>query len=139
MLVCLGRANPAGRTEERILSPVEPVSTSMPPTVAQLLALPLGARVIALCDRLITNLRYPVHYACLLLLLITLPHHPLSLLRLIIVVGVVSAVNMLYYLRSERSPEFFYGILYAYYFLFTLFWIFPVAVFTVRSKAWLTR
>jgi len=100
---------------------------------------PIGARVIALCDRLITNLRYPVHYACLLLLLITLPHHPLSLLRLIIVVGVVSAVNMLYYLRSERSPDFFYGILYAYYFLFTLFWIFPVAVFTVRSKAWLTR
>lgn len=100
---------------------------------------PLGARLISICDRLITNLRYPVHYACLVLLAITMPHHPLALLRLTIVIGVISALNTLYYLRSERSPDFFYGILYSYYSLIALFWIFPVAVFTVRSKAWLTR
>jgi hyaluronan synthase len=100
---------------------------------------PLRARVIALCDRLITNLRYPVHYACVFLLAFTLPHHPFVLLRLLTVVGGVSAINMLYYLRSERSPDFFYGILYSYYSLFTLFWIFPAAVFTVRSRSWLTR
>ena len=100
---------------------------------------PLGARLISLCDRLITNLRYPVHYACLLLLGVIILHHPLSLLRLIIVVGVISALNTLYYLRSERSPDFFYGIFYAYYSLFALFWIFPFAVCTVRSRSWLTR
>lgn len=100
---------------------------------------PFPARVIALFDRLITNLRYPVHYACLLLLAFMLPHHPFTLFRLLTVVGMVSAINTLYYLRSERSPDFFYGILYSYYSLFTLFWIFPVAVFTVRSRSWLTR
>ena len=100
---------------------------------------PVTARVIALSDRLITNLRYPVHYACMFLLVLTMPHHPFALLRLLTVAGVVSAINMLYYLRSERSPDFFYGILYSYYSLFTLFWIFPVAVFTVRSRSWLTR
>jgi hyaluronan synthase len=88
---------------------------------------------------LITNLRYPVHYACLVLLAATMPYHPLSLLRLMIVIGLVSAINTLYYLRSERSPDFFYGILYAYYSVFGLFWIFPFAVFTVRSRGWLTR
>jgi hyaluronan synthase len=100
---------------------------------------PLGPRVISICDRLITNLRYPVHYACLLLLGMTILHHPLSLLRLMIVIGVISALNTLYYLRSERSPDFFYGILYAYYSLFGLFWIFPFAMCTVRSRSWLTR
>jgi hyaluronan synthase len=46
---------------------------------------------------------------------------------------------MLYYLRSERSPDVFYGVVYSYYSLFALFWIFPVAVFTVRARSWLTR
>lgn len=100
---------------------------------------PLGPRVIALLDRLITNLRYPVHYACLLLLLLVAPHHPMGIVRLVMVVGVLSAFNMLYYLRSERSPDVFYGVVYSYYSLFALFWIFPVAVFTVRARSWLTR
>jgi hyaluronan synthase len=100
---------------------------------------PLGVRVIALFDRIITNLRYPVHYACLALLCVVLPHHPLTMVRLAIVVGVVSLLNMLYYLRSERSPDFLYGILYSYFSLIGLFWIFPFAVLTVRSRSWLTR
>lgn len=100
---------------------------------------PLGARMISLFDRFITNSRYPVHYACLVLLALTMPYHPHSLLRLMIVIGIISAINSLYYLRSERSPDFFYGILYSYYSLFGLFWIFPFAIFTVRSRSWLTR
>ncbi len=102
-------------------------------------ARPLRARVIALCDRLITNLRYPVHYATLLLLVVTLAHHPFTIVRLLIVIGVMSFMNMLYYLRSERSPDFVYGIVYSYFSFLALFWIFPVAVFTVRSRSWLTR
>jgi hyaluronan synthase len=100
---------------------------------------PMGPRVIALLDRLITNLRYPVHYACLVLLLLAAPHHPMAVLRLVIVVGVLSAFNMLYYLRSERSLDVLYGVVYSYYSLIALFWIFPVAVFTVRARSWLTR
>jgi hyaluronan synthase len=72
---------------------------------------PIGSRIIALFDRLITNLRYPIYYASLLLLLVVAPHHPLALVRFLIVVGVVSAFNMLYYLRSERSTGVMYGIM----------------------------
>jgi hypothetical protein len=75
----------------------------------------------------------------LFLFLLSAPQHPLSVVRLFIVVGVLSAFNMLYYLRSERSPDAFYGVVYSYFSLFALFWIFPVAVFTVRSRSWLTR
>ncbi len=100
---------------------------------------PLRARAIALCDRLITNLRYPVHYATMILLALTLSHHPFTIIRLLIVIGVVSLVNMVYYLRSERSPDFVYGIVYSYFSFIALFWIFPFAVVTARSRSWLTR
>ncbi len=100
---------------------------------------PLISCAVALVDRLITNLRYPIYYATLFLLVVTILHHPLALVRLVIAAAIVSAFNMLYYLRSERSPDFFYGIVYSYFSLVALFWIFPVAVFTVRSRSWLTR
>lgn len=100
---------------------------------------PLRTRLIALLDRLITNFRYPVHYASLVLLVTMVAVHPAVLARVLIAVGLMSFVNTLYYLRTERSPDFFYGIIYAYFAMFTLFWIFPYAVLTVRARAWLTR
>jgi hyaluronan synthase len=42
-------------------------------------------------------------------------------------------------LRSERSFEYFYAILYSYFWLFTLFWIFPYALMTARARSWMTR
>src|SRR6185312_13332901 len=48
-------------------------------------------------------------------------------------------LNMLDYLRSERSLDFVCGALYTYFAFFTLFWIFPYAALTVRARAWLTR
>jgi hyaluronan synthase len=54
-------------------------------------------------------------------------------------IGLVSTFYMLYYLRSERSWDFLYGILYGYFSFFALSWIFPYAVVTVRARGWLTR
>ena len=45
----------------------------------------------------------------------------------------------LYYLRSERSWDFVFGILYAYFSFFALTWIFPYAALTLRARGWLTR
>jgi hyaluronan synthase len=42
-------------------------------------------------------------------------------------------------LHSERSMDLFYGVLYAYFSAFALFWILPYAAFTARSRSWLTR
>ncbi len=100
---------------------------------------PLVPRCIALCERLITNLRYPVNYAVLFLLIYLAFGKPFMILRLLTVIGIMSFFNMLYFLRSERSMDFLYGILYAYFGFFTLFWIFPYAFFTIRSRSWLTR
>jgi len=100
---------------------------------------PLVPRCIALCDRLITNLRYPVNYAAFFFLVYLAFGKPFMVLRLLTVIGIMSFFNMLYFLRSERSMDFLYGILYAYFGFFTLFWIFPYAFFTLRSRSWLTR
>lgn len=100
---------------------------------------PIGPRCIALCERLITNLRYPVNYAALFLLVYLVFGKPYIVLRLLTAIGVMSFFNMLYFLRSERSMDFLYGILYAYFGFFALFWIFPYAFLTVRARSWLTR
>jgi len=100
---------------------------------------PLGIRLVALCERFMTNLRYPVNYLSLIVIVMLLFSEPTLVLRILLAMGLVSLFNMLYYLRSERSKDFLYGILYSYYWFFTLFWIFPYAVVTVRARGWLTR
>ncbi len=100
---------------------------------------PPGPRFIALCERFITNLRYPVNYASLLLLTILVFEQPVIFVRLMAVIAVMSFFNMLYFLRSERSMDFVYGVLYSYFAFFGLFWIFPYAFVTLRARSWLTR
>jgi hyaluronan synthase len=97
------------------------------------------ARLISGIDTLITNLRYPAGYAALVLLIYLAAHDPLTLPRLLLVIGLMASLTMLYYLRSERSWDALYGVFYAYYAFFALFWIFPYAVLTVRARSWLTR
>ncbi len=99
---------------------------------------PLSAS-IALWDRFVTNLRFPVNYASLVLLCVLAWDNPVVLIRFLLAVGVVSVFYSLYYLRSERSIDFLYGVLYSYFGVFLLFWIFPYAFFTVRARSWLTR
>ncbi len=95
--------------------------------------------LIALWDKIVTNLRYPVGYATLVMLIILCFNDPLTILRLLFAMGLMSFFNMLYYLHSERSWDFVYGILYVYFSFFTLFWVFPYAAATVRSRSWMTR
>ena len=95
---------------------------------------PLPWLLIALADSLITNLRYPVAYASLGLLIYIGIEYPLTVLRLLFAIGLMAGLNMLYYLRSERSWDFVFGILYAYFSAFALFWLFPYAVLTVRAQ-----
>lgn len=50
-----------------------------------------------------------------------------------------TACSSIYYLRTERSPRFLYGPLYALYALLLLQWVLPWAVVTVRDERWGTR
>jgi hyaluronan synthase len=97
------------------------------------------ARAIALADVVISNLRFPVALGSLGLLGVLVAGHPATILRLMFAIGVMACFNILYYLRSERSWDFVYGIVFSYFSAFALFWIFPYAVVTVRARGWLTR
>ncbi|MEJ2684953.1 MAG: glycosyltransferase [Candidatus Sulfobium sp.] len=98
-----------------------------------------GARLITLWDLAIKNMRYPIGYATLALLVMLSVSDPTTILRLLFAIGLMALFNMFYYLRSERSWDFLYGMLYAYFSFFALFWVFPWAVLTVRSRSWMTR
>ncbi|HTW64689.1 MAG TPA: glycosyltransferase family 2 protein [Bryobacteraceae bacterium] len=100
---------------------------------------PPVARMIAVLDSAITNLRYPVMLSTFLLLGAAFYHDPRTLLRVLAAVGLVSCIYSLFYLRSERSFNIVYGIVFEYFSFFFLFWIFPWAVLTVRVRGWLTR
>ena len=100
---------------------------------------PLLPRLLAVYESTITNLRYPVGYASMALWAVNALTDPASLVRMLLAIMVVSFVYVLYYLRSERSWDFVFGILYAYFSFFALTWIFPYAALTVRARGWLTR
>ena len=48
---------------------------------------------------------------------------PLTLVRILIGIGVVSTFYMLYFLKTERSWDFTFGLLYSYFAVFALTWI----------------
>lgn len=65
--------------------------------------------------------------------------HPQWLLRGLLAGTLYSIFYALVYLRSERSSDVLFGVLYGWYALFVLFWVQPFATITVRRNGWLTR
>jgi hyaluronan synthase len=100
---------------------------------------PWPTRVMALFDRAVTNFRYPASYSSLGLLPILVTQDPAITMPMLATMGAMSLFSVLYFLRSERSMSFLYGVLYTYYSAIALFWIFPYAIATVRSRRWMTR
>ena len=96
-------------------------------------------RAAALYESTITNLRFPIAYLSISLWVLKALHEPAALGRMLLAIMVVSTLYALYYLRSERSWDFAYGILYGYFSFFALTWIFPYAALTLRARGWLTR
>ena len=94
---------------------------------------------LTLIETTVTNLRYPVAYSSQGLMLYLSVQDPLTVVRLLISIGIVSIFYSLYFLHSERFREFFYGVLYAYFHFVSLLWIFPYALATVRNRSWMTR
>lgn len=100
---------------------------------------PLVPMVFAVLDKLITNFGLAVGWTAIAMLAAIAVSNPLVLVRVLLVLGVGAAFSMLYYLYTERSMRFVHGILYAYFAFFTLWWIFPYAIMSVRSRSWMTR
>ena len=96
-------------------------------------------RVLPFINFIIVNLRYPFQYYAMSFLCINLILYPANIFRYLSVVGVISLVYMIYYIRAEKNSDFLYGVLYSYFSIFTLQWIFPYAMATLKSKSWMTR
>ena len=100
---------------------------------------PLVFRCIAMLDCLINDLRFPASLLVIGLMAVALIGDPLVLPRMLAAIGMIAFIYSLYYLHSERSLDIFYGVLFSYFSFFSMFWIFPWAVVTVRARSWLTR
>ena len=100
---------------------------------------PWPTRIMALFDRAVTNFRYPASYSSLGVLPVIVMQDPTITMPMMATMGAMSLFSVLYFLRTERSMSFLYGVLYTYYSAIALFWIFPYAVATVRSRKWMTR
>lgn len=64
---------------------------------------------------------------------------PVWLFRTVLVSTLFALPYAFVYLRSERSTDVLFGVLYGWYALFGLFWVQPFATLTVRRNGWLTR
>jgi hyaluronan synthase len=100
---------------------------------------PAGPRLLALYESTVTNLRFPIAYSAMALWAVNAVNDPATIVRMLLAIMVVSTLYTLYYLRSERSWDFVFGILYGYFSFFALTWIFPYAALTLRARGWLTR
>jgi hyaluronan synthase len=96
-------------------------------------------RLLPFINFVIVNMRYPFQYYALLFLFINLALYPINVFRYLSVIGIISFVYMIYYIRAEKNSDFIYGILYSYFSIFTLQWIFSYALITLRNKSWMTR
>lgn len=96
-------------------------------------------RLLPLINFVIVNMRYPFQYYAFIFLFLNLALYPANIFRYLSVVGIISLIYMVYYIREEKNSEFIYGVLYSYFSIFTLQWIFPYAMFTLRNKSWMTR
>jgi hyaluronan synthase len=96
-------------------------------------------RLLPIVEFFLSQLEYPLTLLFFGLVAASVVLYPLILVKLLAVLGVISLVNLIYYLWLERDLEFVYGVIYAYYAFFLLQWIYPYAVVTVRNRRWLTR
>jgi hyaluronan synthase len=96
-------------------------------------------RIMPIVECILTQLEGPLAFFFFGLLLLSIMVYPVILFKLLMLLGIMSACGLIYYLWLERDLEFVYGVIYAYYAFFFLQWIYPYAFLTVRNRGWLTR
>ena len=96
-------------------------------------------RVMPIFDFFFLNILHPFHIFSLVIIIYSFCVHPLFILRHIAFLVVSSFFLSLYYLRTNKSLSFLYGIPYALITAFCLWWIVPFAALSMRNQSWLTR
>jgi hyaluronan synthase len=96
-------------------------------------------RVFPVFDFFFLNFLHPFHIFSLGIIAYSFFINPLFILRHLALIVVVSFFLSLYYLRTNKSLTFLYGIPYALITAFCLWWIVPYAAMTLKNRSWLTR
>ena len=96
-------------------------------------------RVMPVLDFLFTNALFPLHMLFAGVVVYSFLASPLYVVRYLALLVAGSFVLSLYYLRTERSWAFLYGVPYAVASFFLLWWIAPYSALTVRNESWLTH
>jgi len=96
-------------------------------------------RVLPIFDFFFLNFLHPFHIFSLAFVIYTFIIHPVFILRHLALIVITSFFLSLYYLRTNKSMSFLYGIPYAILTAFCMWWIVPVAAFSLKNQSWLTR
>ena len=96
-------------------------------------------RTLPIFDFFFLNFLHPFHIFSLGIVTYSFFVHPVFIIRHLAFLVVVSFFLSLYYLRTNRSLAFLYGIPYAIITAFCLWWIVPFAALTMKNQSWLTR
>lgn len=96
-------------------------------------------RVLPVLDFLFTNALFPLHALFAGVVIYSFVASPLYIVRHLALLVAGSFLLSLFYLRTERSWAFLYGIPYAVASFFLLWWVVPYSAITVRNDSWLTR
>ena len=96
-------------------------------------------RVLPAVMFMITNVRLVLMYVGLASLPAIFIAKPIMAAHYLVAFSLGAAFSATYYLQTERSPRFLYGVLYAFCSLFVLQWTLPWALVTVRDERWGTR
>jgi len=90
-------------------------------------------------DFFFLNLLHLFHIFSLSIIIYSFFVHPLFILRHLAFLVIASFLLSLYYLRTNKSLVFLYGIPYGIIAAFCLWWIVPYATLTLKNRSWMTR
>jgi hyaluronan synthase len=96
-------------------------------------------RVSPILDFFFMNLLHPFHIFSVFIIFYSFAVNPLFLLRHLAFLVGASFFLSLYYLRTNKSLTFLYGIPFGLITTFFLWWIVPYSALTMRNQSWLTK
>lgn len=96
-------------------------------------------RILPIFDFFFLNFLHPFHLFALGIVCYSFIIYPMLILRFLAFLVISSFFLSLYYLRTNKSLTFLYGIPYAIITAFCLWWIVPFAACTLRNQSWLTK
>lgn len=96
-------------------------------------------RILPIVDFIFLNFLHPFHLFSLGIIVYSFVVNPVFMVRHIAFLVISSFVLSLYYLRTNKSLAFLYGIPYGLITAFLLWWIVPFSVLTMKNQEWLTK